>query len=155
MTHKYGAKPVWYHPIGDKAVPTLAITAKEAKAQGWFYFSSTLEYETFRNVRAFMSQKRLNWSLETQHTIEILPKTDIFKAITWCVDLKLDYHHPKHADYQGILYIEAKGIEHADYTLKVNLLSRFKPDILRGLVVIRNSRNVSSTLEGYLRRKHG
>lgn len=154
MTHKYNAKPVWYNPKNDTAYGAVAIGAKEAREQGYLYFPSTLEYEVFRQTRAFFALSRLRYSIETQHTIEILPKVETIRAITWCVDIKVTYYSAKHTDITGVLYVEAKGVETDDYKLKMNLLARFKPEILYDVCVMRNPRLVDAILRNRLERKH-
>lgn len=155
MTHKYNAIPVWYNPSNDTAYSTVACGSIEARRQGYLYFPSTLEYQTFRAVRAFFTLSRFAWNIDTQHTIEILPKQDTIKAVTWCVDIIVKYRHLKHDDISGVFYVEAKGIEMDDYKLKMNLLARFKPEILEDVRVIRNAKHVNRILRNSLERKHG
>lgn len=152
MSHKYGAKPLWYNEKLDQAFSIIAISAKEASQQGWLYFASTLEYEVFRNARAFFSQRNIKCKIETQHTIEILPKQDTIKAITWCVDIKVDYKLDLLDPYPSTLYIEAKGIEMDDYKLKMNLLARCKPEILAKVRVIRKASDTARILANTLER---
>ncbi|MFN7762540.1 MAG: hypothetical protein ACK5RE_17985 [Pseudanabaena sp.] len=146
MTHKYGAKPVYYNPKTDTAYGVIAVTAKEWKHNGGLYFPSTLEYETFRAIRAWFAYRKIQHRIELQHTLTILPATKSIKAITWCVDFKIDYKLDLLDPIPTTLYIEAKGIEMDDYKLKMNLLSRFHPGILSHVRVIRNSRNVDNVL---------
>ena len=154
MSHKYGAKPLWYNPKLDEAYDIIPITRDEARKQGWLYFPSTLEYKVFRNVRAFFAKHRIPCKIETQHTIEILPKLDTIKPVTWCVDIKVDYKLDPLEPVPSTFYIEAKGIEMDDYKLKMNLLARFKSDILNSVRVIRNAKDVGRILTNSLTSRH-
>jgi hypothetical protein len=145
-TSKYNNKPVWYDPDRDLHFPMLVITKAEAKREGWVYFPSQLEYEVFRAVRAWFAARRLKFTIDFHHTITILPKTESIKPITWCVDLMVSYSPNPAVEPFRTLYIESKGVETDDFKLKMNLMNRFKPELMKEVRIIRHVNAVSSIL---------
>ncbi len=146
MTHKYGAKPLWYDVNADTVYQSVSGNGTEYRKLGYEYFASQLEYETFRQIRAFCRQKRLTHEILHQCNVELLPQDKGNKEITWNIDFKLSYSLSGDWQDKEVLYIEAKGFELDDYKLKVQLLKRFKPSIYQQLRVVKDSRKVATLL---------
>lgn len=155
MTYnKYGAKPVYYDPSKDTAYDSIAITTAEWRKNGGMYFPSTLEYEVYRGIRSFFNKYKIPFKIAVQHTIELLPQEKEIRAITWCVDFKIEYKIDNLEPIPHTLYVEAKGIELDDYKLKKNLLERFHPSIADRLRVIRKAKDTHRILLNTMQHLH-
>lgn len=121
---KYGNHPVWYDTI-------LKRECEKRPVHGaYIHFDSRLEYEVYKILLARFKANQI----QHHYTVPILEAFHPFPSIKWEVDFKV-------TTADTCFFVEAKGIELADYRLKLALLARFNQKVYDRLIVVHSSRS--------------
>ena len=122
------SRSIWFDNLTGISAMSKRELPKGASTRA-IHFASILELETYKKIRKVLPDE----CIDRQFNIPLLPSKDIYKAISWNIDFRLNINNK-------YLYLETKGKwlltdseAKTRFTDLIRLVAEYKPDILESL----------------------
>lgn len=130
--NKYGNTVIYYNIEADDLISKVSFGALKSLEEraSIVRFDSCLEFEVYKILRSKFQKS----DIDCHYDIEILPKTATDRALKWRVDFRV------YVTGCNPFYVEAKGVETDDYSLRQTLLRRFKLETFNRVLTVKKER---------------